>query len=510
MHLIWVYQGDTPGGLSEEKEQIMQQRGIMNRTGVIAGACLAVCISSTVSAQSYLVDFGPSSTPTASPDSNGNIWNNFSPGQFIRVADTTGAFPGGTIAAGIGMGLTTGAGTSALPDEGLLAPDAGLLGDLAVETATQDHMFVFDFDGSATMGIEFSSVDPTASFTFRFLSTRAGVAGETGFEVVGASTQSATINHESNADTLAEFTGVQAAVDGTISVTLTAPTGDFMFINALEIVTEGDNPGGSGCDFAKGTAFLIDTGPLFIAGSPATTQGPDANGNLWNNFSPGQFIRVLDTDGQAAASTIVEGIGFGATTGLGSSVLADEGLLMPSPALLCDLAVESATQDHIFVFDFSGSSILGLEFSSVDPETSFTVSLLGTRNGVSGETAYEINGATTQTGSVEHTNNDDTLVVFEGVQSNPVDGTIQLTLSAGSGEFMFLNAIKLEIEGGAGEPGCNIADIAEPFDILDLGDINAFVVGFTTQDPVADVDGNGIFDLGDINAYVAAFTGGCP
>lgn len=46
--------------------------------------------------------------------------------------------------------------------------------------------------------------------------------------------------------------------------------------------------------------------------------------------------------------------------------------------------------------------------------------------------------------------------------------------------------------------------------VLDLGDINAFVAGFTTQDPIADFDDNGIFDLADINAFVFSFLAGCP
>jgi hypothetical protein len=58
--------------------------------------------------------------------------------------------------------------------------------------------------------------------------------------------------------------------------------------------------------------------------------------------------------------------------------------------------------------------------------------------------------------------------------------------------------------------GCNDADLAEPLGVLDLADITAFVAGFTGQDPVADLDGNGTFDLQDINAFVIAFTGGCP
>lgn len=59
--------------------------------------------------------------------------------------------------------------------------------------------------------------------------------------------------------------------------------------------------------------------------------------------------------------------------------------------------------------------------------------------------------------------------------------------------------------------GCNDADIAEPFDILDLSDISAFITGFTTQDPIADLAApEGVFDLADISAFIAAFTAGCP
>jgi len=60
-------------------------------------------------------------------------------------------------------------------------------------------------------------------------------------------------------------------------------------------------------------------------------------------------------------------------------------------------------------------------------------------------------------------------------------------------------------------PGCgNAADLAEPFGVNDLADVNAFVAGFTTQDAIADIDGNGIFDLADINAFITAFVVGCP
>jgi hypothetical protein len=57
--------------------------------------------------------------------------------------------------------------------------------------------------------------------------------------------------------------------------------------------------------------------------------------------------------------------------------------------------------------------------------------------------------------------------------------------------------------------GC-AADLAEPYDVLDLNDISAFVSGFTSGDPVADLNGDGVFDLGDISEFVDAFVGGCP
>ena len=62
-----------------------------------------------------------------------------------------------------------------------------------------------------------------------------------------------------------------------------------------------------------------------------------------------------------------------------------------------------------------------------------------------------------------------------------------------------------------GGGGCNIADIAEPFGVLDLADISSFIQAFTGQDPVADIaPPMGVFDLADLTAFVGAFTGGCP
>jgi hypothetical protein len=58
--------------------------------------------------------------------------------------------------------------------------------------------------------------------------------------------------------------------------------------------------------------------------------------------------------------------------------------------------------------------------------------------------------------------------------------------------------------------GCSPADLAKPYTVFDLADVNAFVSGFVSGDPIADLDDNGLFDLTDIGTFIAAFLAGCP
>ncbi|MBZ0173490.1 MAG: hypothetical protein K8E66_13990, partial [Phycisphaerales bacterium] len=55
-----------------------------------------------------------------------------------------------------------------------------------------------------------------------------------------------------------------------------------------------------------------------------------------------------------------------------------------------------------------------------------------------------------------------------------------------------------------------ISDIAPPFGILDLADVNGFVSAFLAQDPLADIaEPIGVFDLADINTFIQNFLNGC-
>jgi beta-glucanase (GH16 family) len=61
-----------------------------------------------------------------------------------------------------------------------------------------------------------------------------------------------------------------------------------------------------------------------------------------------------------------------------------------------------------------------------------------------------------------------------------------------------------------GDPGCNAADLAEPYNTLNFFDVSAFLNAFTGTEPSADFDGNGSFDFFDVSAFLAQYAQGCP
>ena len=60
------------------------------------------------------------------------------------------------------------------------------------------------------------------------------------------------------------------------------------------------------------------------------------------------------------------------------------------------------------------------------------------------------------------------------------------------------------------EYACSVVDLADPLFVLDLSDITAFIDAFITGNLSADFTFDGVLDLGDINTFVVGFTAGCP
>ncbi|USN98840.1 MAG: choice-of-anchor D domain-containing protein [Phycisphaeraceae bacterium] len=70
--------------------------------------------------------------------------------------------------------------------------------------------------------------------------------------------------------------------------------------------------------------------------------------------------------------------------------------------------------------------------------------------------------------------------------------------------------LAVALTGEVADSSCP-ADIAPPFGVLDLQDINAFIAGFLGNDPIADIaEPFGILDLQDVNLFISSFVAGCP
>ncbi|MBZ0171342.1 MAG: proprotein convertase P-domain-containing protein, partial [Phycisphaerales bacterium] len=71
---------------------------------------------------------------------------------------------------------------------------------------------------------------------------------------------------------------------------------------------------------------------------------------------------------------------------------------------------------------------------------------------------------------------------------------------------------ELRLHGVAlGAGPCAPVDLVEPFGLLDLADLSAFVIAFLTGDPAADfAPPQGVFNEADITEFVLSFNIGCP
>lgn len=59
-------------------------------------------------------------------------------------------------------------------------------------------------------------------------------------------------------------------------------------------------------------------------------------------------------------------------------------------------------------------------------------------------------------------------------------------------------------------PACGVADLAEPFGVVNFFDIRAFLNAYNAQDPAADLAGPvGVFNFSDVAAFLDAYQAGC-
>lgn len=89
--------------------------------------------------------------------------------------------------------------------------------------------------------------------------------------------------------------------------------------------------------------------------------------------------------------------------------------------------------------------------------------------------------------------------------------TLFIVFAQGLGLAERDGAIAWVEENLVGGPGCNDADLGEPFGVLDFSDVLAFLAAFGAGDAAADLAApTGVLDFSDVLAFLGAFGAGCP
>ncbi len=223
------------------------------RKVLILAAAVVLALAGAAPAQlRVLIDFGPADDingrATASPDVNGNYWNNWRPlpgGNAIPNGET---YQGTIIdtsnhSTTIGLVMTNSFDSNGRNNGGLLAPDAGLLGDFAINTATEDYWF----ESVGGAAIKISGLEPGQMYNLRMFGTREStstritrytVTDANGDQYVDLQTSGAGIGtggYNGNNDTIVGLYNLMSTAAGELDLDVAIVTGGYAYLGILEI-----------------------------------------------------------------------------------------------------------------------------------------------------------------------------------------------------------------------------------------------------------------------------------
>lgn len=200
---------------------------------------LCALVAGTARARIFLLDFGPLPTPEDA-DSNGNYWNNVNKPVLNYLVDSGKEF------SSIGLNFETH--YAAGKNGGLQRPDAQLLGDFSVATATSDYFYNAT---SSNCTFRIINLDPLSSYRLRFFASRSAKDSritiytvEAGNGTFAAELQtsgqgvSADTKSDGNDQHVAQIDNLKPDADGRLRVSYGTKTGGFSYIGAMEIRVE--------------------------------------------------------------------------------------------------------------------------------------------------------------------------------------------------------------------------------------------------------------------------------
>lgn len=252
-----------------------------------AGALSLTLFCGSADAARFFIDFSRTDANgaiTASPDTNGNYWNNLASPSFevpvgLSLADLVDTENNASTIDVATDNVVNGPTFRANGDSvgGLMNPDPLLLGDFAIADATRDYFFV---EGTQNTGnpndpsaMVFSDLDPDATYDFRFFGSRVtGSYRESRHTLIGGNktefttlvtsgTDEGSDGYDGNNGTIVEILGVTPDANNEILYLLSVVQGNYAYISAMEITETQNIPEPSstvllgGCGIATGVVW---------------------------------------------------------------------------------------------------------------------------------------------------------------------------------------------------------------------------------------------------------------
>lgn len=357
-----------------------------------------------VSGQGFLTD----------KDSNGNQWNNVH-GRDKGAPDHAWALTQVDLVAsdgaatGMKLRLGTTFMTNGYGNGGLQNPKASLLGDLAIESATQDYIFL---EGAQDHGvIHLTGLKTDKAYRFHLFGSRTSDDARTAYLTLAGETSWTGIlqmggsgigdgGYNGNNNKIAVSEPIFADANGHMTLTMSKKTaGAMVYLNCMKIEEVGgmERPHQ---DLTLKQKFYIDFGETNNDSRGHQTTGADANGNYWNNFSSGssssnavsaKTLTLKNSANQTSAIKLVT------TTTQYTNGVTNGGNNNPDAELLGDLAIKTATEDYVFI---DNGDQRPFTLKGLDAACQYRISIYGTRNHTDNRiTSYKLVGQQTWEGA---------------------------------------------------------------------------------------------------------------
>ena len=380
---------------------------------LIAGMALAQTVE-----RSFYVDFGQYNVTNqgflTNKDSNGNQWNNLH-GKGTGAPDKAYALTTIELVSADGAAsdikLQTGTtfSTNGYSNGGLQSPKKALLGDLAIQTATQDYIFM---EGSQDYGVlHFTGLNPEKAYRFHSFGSRTSddvraawftFSGEnvwTGEMQMGGS-KIGNGGYNGNNDKILVSEPVFPDRNGNIDLNVCKKTkGAMVYLNCMKIeeLSGLERPNQ---ELILAQKFYIDFGETSNTSRGRQTTTKDKNGNYWTNLSSGSStsnsIPAKTITMKNAAGSTISRYRLVTTCTQYTNGIDAGGNNSPSEEMLGDLAVQTATEDYMFI---DNGDLRPFKFTNLNKDNCYKFYIYGTRNHTDNRiTQYNIEGQRTWSG----------------------------------------------------------------------------------------------------------------